>query len=322
MSYFEIASGKKVHDAGRHSPPDWVFEGAFSRAMNLYTSAAHGSVHLWDARSAGASLAKLPEGGERVEFIADGKRIMSYRGGAIHVYDITPGLAGAAPAFSHSVQFSAKLPMAPLPPNPDGVYFVCTDNTKEFCLWSISEKKEIARFKHHEKGVWAIRLARDGSRVLSRAVDGTACVWKPANGQFERQLDIPNRQYSGTVQISEDGRRGIVQSDEYTLQEWDLEFGKKLWNFSSGHSRNHNAYYLSGGRRLLLAAGIGALLWELPKLEPIKPTAEKLAQWAKSTCQVPVTKQFSGHTRGIVRLAFSPDGTRILSAGEDATARL
>ena len=273
VSCFEIASGKKVHDVGKHSPPDWVFEGAFSQALDQYASTAKGVVHVWDITSSGKASTKLPDGGERVEFSADGQRVFAYRGGAIHVYDIAIAKAREAPTFSHSGQISAKLPMTPSPINSDWIYFPCTDNSKEFCLWSIREKKELARFKHHEKGVWGIRVARDGSRILSRAEDGTACVWHPTSGKFERQLDIPNRPYSGTVQISEDGRRGIIQSNEGSLQEWDLELGTKLWEFYPEHSRIHNAYYLSSGRRVLLAVGNGVQLWELPKLDPVK--AEK-----------------------------------------------
>jgi len=52
------------------------------------------------------------------------------------------------------------------------------------------------------------------------------------------------------------------------------------------------------------------------------PAAKPPDVVATTINQVPVAKSLKGHKSGVIRLAFTPDGTRILSAGDDGEARL
>ena len=145
-----------------------------------------------------------------------------------------------------------------------------------------------------------VRFSPDGTRLLTVCDNGATRLWEPPNHGGER-LALGSR-YSPDpqVRLSPDGRHVLVFLSE-RIDVWDIRSGRLSLTWKEAAAVTA-ACFGRDGRRVAIASSNGMV--RLRELETD-------------------TEIFSVAHAGTVRfLEFSPDGKRILTAGDDGRARV
>ena len=274
-------------------------------------------------------LAELNEDGTRVLTASqnDQLRLWKVRDGT------SRGLPGVR-AQSQDVAFS-----------PDGQR-VAAAQQQTIRVWSTATREKVAEMQGHEDRVNQIAFRDDGSNLLSASSDGTARVWETGTGLSLMVL----RGNSGSVDQAGfvgDGTRAVTVSEDGTARTWDVGTGTEL----RGHGKRVTDLALSGDGRTVATVGAdGALVtWDARTGERGESTIVDFVGAATSVEFSPEEVEPSSiltagkdstatlwnaesleyedlvvHGPGatINHASFSPDGDRIVTAGDDGVARV
>jgi WD40 repeat protein len=169
----------------------------------------------------------------------------------------------------------------------------------------------------HQGVVRSAAFSPDGTRVVTTSNDKTARVWDAATG---KPLTNP-LEHGGFVlraAFSPDGTRVITASGDGTARVWDAATGKPLTSPFRHNDVGFNvvfgAAFSPDGSRVVTAAG--------------KPNPNVLGASGDGTAWVwdaatgkPLTSPLEQQGQ-VWSAAFSPDGTRVVTASYDKTARV
>jgi hypothetical protein len=174
------------------------------------------------------------------------------------------------------------------------------------------------------------------------------CLVDGATGRPERKY-VSHAAPVTCVAVTANGRQALTGSEDKTLRLWDLETGKVLAVCARhGHAVVDVAVSADGRRALSTDGSDHALLWGLNNIPTITPvrtgrpvTAVALsADGSRAALGTAAAEEgaghdilvfdaasgarlrtYQGHADTITSLAFSPDGKRLVSAGNDRSVR-
>jgi serine/threonine protein kinase len=206
---------------------------------------------------------------------------------------------------------------------------------------------EIRRFQGHAKEVTGVRFAPDGKRAYSSSKDGTVRSWELVTG---RLLWLAQVGQALALDVSPDGRTllvGVLDAGDFAgAMLLDSATGKVLRRFPMGETWCMSvAFSREGCSALVVGLGRTFVLWNTETGQELKrfdspgrtvtcvtfAPSGKLAASASdredlirlwdirrgSATDVLETPGRRGSKGGVHALAFSPDGTLLLSAGAD-----
>ncbi len=214
------------------------------------------------------------------------------------------GMVFALPAHADFVGHGA--PVRDVVISPDGNYAATAGFDDIAILWSVPDRRQIARFYGHEAGVNAVAFlpAATGAihpRIVSVSDDGTARIWDGDTGGQLHRLDGHDKKVVA-VAVSPDGTRIATASWDRTVRLWASETGAEIAVFS-GHENSVNDLQFNAAGDAVYSAGYDGdiRVWPLNGGEPYR---------------------FARVGFPINGLALSGDGRTLVTGSADQTVRV
>jgi len=296
----------------------------------LVTANENGTISVWDT-SSGEELLTINCHKDLViwsTFSPDGERLATASmDGTAKIWDSVTGEELILLAGHTSVLFGLAF-------SPDGTQLATGSYDGTARLWDLTPEKELLTIAEHTDYVYSIDFSPDGLHFVSGSFDGTAIIWDLAevlSMDTPHEEAIPMQQFVLGEKGDSDRIRSVAYSPDGKLLVITDAYGKAtIWNAEtanevltlSGHAPGQtietvwngvtDAAYSPDGS-LLATSGddLTIILWDATTGEKLHTLLGHLP----GTTSVPPFE-------GVVAVAFNPQGTMLLSAGADGTARL
>ena len=226
-----------------------------------------------------------------VAFSPNGKQIATteYWGGRVRLWDATNGREVADTV--DVAEQSEGVAFSPI----DG-RVAAGNKDHAISLWDPEGRRPVVYFRGHSSVILDVAFSPDGRRLASASQDGTIRLWNVDNGS---EISVFRGHTANVISVSfsPDGRRLVSCSNDNTVKVWDLDSASEVLQLKSGGWGFRVAYRPDGTQ---LACGFyGQVLI-------IDPTTRKVLREIEPP-------PGSG---GILGLAYSPDGKRLVTCSE------
>ena len=313
VKLWDARTGKALLDwSANVRPTHLVFSPDGTRIL---TGSIEQAVNVWDARTGKLLLdAKGMVGDESsVAFSPDGNRIVAGRmDWTARVIDARTGavqleLKGRPPVANTIYMVTGVLCVAF---SPDGTRIVTggtiDSSTAEASVWDARTGAELLQLKGHTARVMSAAFSPDGTRIITGSEDGTVKVWDTRTGTPRLELD--GIKGALCAAFSPDGTRivtgGVGVPGEATV--WDAWIGTPQLALKGLKGSVKSVAFSKDGT--LIATGGGGTGSARPTVSGAKATV-----WDART-GAPLV-ELKGLTEPVNSVAFSPDGTRLVTAG-------
>ncbi|HEX4592356.1 MAG TPA: WD40 repeat domain-containing protein [Gemmataceae bacterium] len=192
----------------------------------------------------------------------------------------------------------------------------------------------------------ALAISADGKRAVSAAADGALRYYDLDEHALIRQI-VAHQGQATCVALSPDGRRVLSGGNDRMMKLWDLESGAEIRSFAGHGNVVLELAFSADGKTAVSACSDGnGRHWDLASgklLQLAETGADRIAltvaltpdgkkvvtggqpwshMWLWDLSTGKQGRHFEGHDQGVRRVAISPDGERLLSAGFDGMVRL
>src|SRR5262249_27830097 len=252
---------------------------------------------------------------ENAAFSANGARILTASTDhSVNLWDAASGKLIAL--FEH---LGWPLPAAF---SPDGARVVTASTENHSAnLWDAASGKSIASLVHSGEmpfealvgcSVEHAAFSLDGARILTASMDKTANLWAAASGKLIASL--VHEDMVKHVAFSPDGARMLTACWDSTAKLWDAASGKLIASLADPEIASvvYGVFSPDGARILTANVNNTARLWDAASGKLIASFDHLGSTWSGT--------EFLEADRPA--LHFSPDGTRILTANADHSAKL
>jgi WD40 repeat protein len=159
---------------------------------------------------------------------------------------------------------------------------------------------------HADGGIRHILVTRDGKRALTSGMDRTVRIWDLDTGKELNKL-VGHTSWAWQIALPEDQKKLFSSGGvDGSARRWDLESGKEEQKFT-GHGLWVFGLAVTPDGKTLFTGGAGK------DDSGMKPSDFSIRQFdAESGKEI---QKLEGHTGYVWKLAISPDGTKLASAG-------
>jgi WD40 repeat protein len=316
-----LAGGKAITVCTGHTLP--VRGLAYSAdGKRLVSVGLDNTARVWDSATGKEALSF--QGGLRwlwsVAFSPDGRWLATGSGDLpwekashVKVFDITDDLDGRS-LRGHAAAVTC------VASSPGGRYLASAAIDGAVKIWRSDTGKEVCALAAHAGRIEGLAFSRDGRQLASAGEDRTVKVWDVATGKAIFTFKGHTSAVCG-VAFHPDGRRLASGSANRNVRIWELGSGRTLHLLERAHPAQVGQVAFSpDGKKLATGSAAHIELANINRV-PINRTFQgKVKVWDASTGKE--LASLEGHSLGVWALSFSPDGTRLATAGGDRTARV
>ncbi|MEZ4866010.1 MAG: BTAD domain-containing putative transcriptional regulator [Caldilineaceae bacterium] len=211
--------------------------------------------------------------------------------------------------------------------SPNGELIAIGTLSGEIRVWQTADHTLVAIWQGHADAIWSVAFSPDSQLLASGGGDRTVCVWDVRSGQLRHSLHGHTKSV-GAVAFSPDGTVVASGSGDRTVCVWNVQQG------TLRHRLDQTGWVITlafspqrmDGRYLLASGGEDRVvqLWELSAGAGIETAngATPGASTPQSPAHARLIRSLQGHADWIRSVAFSPDGSLLVSGSYDQTVRL
>ena len=162
-------------------------------------------------------------------------------------------------------------------------------------VWDLRDGSMLFQLAGHSGNVIAAAFSDSGDRIATLGEDGTARLWDARTG---RRLAQPAGDLEGARSLTFSPDSAHLRAGGTVV--WNVADGRLL-DLSGSPEDEIRAFFSPSGIRLLVRTAAGTVFRDLSGPEPA---------------------EFDGHSGKLTAIALNADGSRLVTAGDDGTARL
>ncbi len=299
VTAWETTTGRSMLTIRGHAGP--VRSVAFSRDGELIASASEDkTIKFWDV--APSSEMKVCHGHKgfvgSVVFSTDGKQIISGS------YDKTVKIWDAANGRTVRTLGGHTKPVRSVALSPDGRWIASASIDEPVKLWDLKQVRGPLALAGNNRGLRSVTFSPD-SKWIAAPSESAIKVWNADTRELVLTIS-GHKDEVGGVAFSPDGKQ-IASTDHSTLKIWNAASGKEMLTIGGDNDSEQAA-----GFRTAVFSPDGKLV--------AVPVGTVVKVWNTTGGKDAFTLR--GHTDDVNSVAFSPDGTRIVTASYDATAKV
>lgn len=310
---------------------------AYSPDGQWLASGAADGVRLWQPET-GTLVATLPMQGwvTHMSWSADGQRLaIARRDQPVTLWAVS----------SQQQVRSFQVPggwVTAVQVSPDGTTLATGGDDATIRLWTVATGQLVKTLTGHTDRVTDLAFSPDGKLLFSTSDDATLRRWEVASGTsqiFSATAADPTSHGDRVtaLSLSTTGSVVVSASADGTLRRWTL--AGVLLNTLRGHRSEVTSVAVTPDGTQVVSGGVdqSLRLWQMPPPVPplstdravFSPNGRAIATagwdgditlWSATNALTP-SQTLTGHTAPVHTLAFSPEGTWLLSAGDDLTVK-
>jgi len=174
----------------------------------------------------------------------------------------------------------------------------------------------------HTDAVLSVHFSKNtegGQKLLTTSYDNTARLWNVTSGKQERRF-LGHNWWVWDAQFSPDEKKIVTASQDGTAIVWDIQTGEPGAPFTGHHGPVYSAAFSSTDDAVVTGGyDKRVLVWRPSDVRPYDFT--RLTSKSGSVVPPPKFKSLDGHSGPVRTVAFSKDGSRIISGSQDNTIR-
>jgi len=189
---------------------------------------------------------------------------------------------------------------------PDGQQIITCSDDGSLRVWNLETGGQIGNdWRNGESEVDSISL--NGKKLVSGGRDGAMKVWDMDTGKVITKWTGHSKNVT-VVSWSRDGARIMSGCFDGTVRMWDVESGKTILEINTGFNNifTYGAIY-SPDETMIATGGSNDSEEEFLKI------------WDAKTGKL--VKNLKGHTKDVTCLAWTPDGSTLISGSSDHSIR-